>query len=286
MRIRVPPGVLERDVATVEQEVDDRRLMAFAAGVRDTSAALFDVDRPGGIVAHPVFAAALEWPLVRDGAPGLEFCDGGAEQGLHVGHEITVHRPIRGGDVLRTTSRLLAVGARSVGAYALCEFSTATLDGEPVLDTRQGILYLGATLQGLDGAGAPRAPAPPETALRDADEVRIELADAVRYGECSGIINPVHTDARLAREGGLDSPIYQGSAMLAHCVSAAVRSGLRGDPSRVRRIACRFTGAVPMPCTVTVGLGAVGGTLRFGARTGEGAPVLADGVLEVSGPIG
>jgi MaoC like domain len=90
----------------------------------------------------------------------------------------------------------------------------------------------------------------------------------------------VHTDARLARRGGLDGPIYQGSAMLAHCVSVAVAEALGGDPALVRRVGCRFVAAVPMPSAVTVAVGDAGRVVCFAARLQDGTAVVADGFVE------
>jgi len=58
------------DLTSVEHTVDERRLRAFAAGVGDVSAPLFDLDSPDGIVAHPVFPVVIEWPLVVAGPNG------------------------------------------------------------------------------------------------------------------------------------------------------------------------------------------------------------------------
>jgi acyl dehydratase len=266
--------------ASVEHTVDERRLRAFAAGVGDVSAPLFDLDSPDGIVAHPIFPVVLEWPLVVAGPPGLRLDDDAVHAGLHVSHEIAWHRPIRPGDTLRTTGRIETLEGRSAGLLAVFALLTTGLDGEPVVESRQGILYRGSTLDDAVGgstAGAaqrpartepdgspsrpadglrparttpdgsssrPDDPAMPAEPTDDVGAFRVEEADAVVYSECSGIWNPIHTDPRAARLAGLPRPVLHGTATLARVVSALVEARLEGDPTRVARLGCRFTAPI------------------------------------------
>jgi acyl dehydratase len=297
------------DLTGVEHTVDERRLRAFAAGVGDISAPLFDLDSPDGIVAHPIFPVVLEWPLVVAGPLGLGLDDDAVHAGLHVSHEIAWHRPIRPGDTLRTTGRIETLEQRSAGLLAVFALVTAGLDGEPVVESRQGILYRGSTLDdagdvltaapaprparpGSDGS-TPRAarPADPAAPAEPTDGVgafRVEEADAVVYSECSGIWNPIHTDPRAARLAGLPRPVLHGTATLARVVSALVEARLEGDPTRVARLGCRFTAplypgdratvAATDPRSPTGG----GRSLTFTARKDDGTVILDDGFIELT----
>ena len=46
--IRVPPTAFDHRPPCVEHVADERRLMAYAAGVQDDNPRLFDLDREGG----------------------------------------------------------------------------------------------------------------------------------------------------------------------------------------------------------------------------------------------
>jgi acyl dehydratase len=255
--------------------------MAYAAGIQDDNPRLFDLDREGGIVGHPLFVVCLEWPLVQQGAPGLEFPDGGAHRGLHVSHEIRLHRLIRPGDCLRTITRLLAVEPRSIGAYTVVGFETQTFDGEPVADTRQGILYLGARLEGApDRPPAPRTPAAATAPLSEVGSFDADLARAVVYTECARIWNPIHTDPRIARASGLDGAILHGTATLARCVSIIAGRLLDGDVGRIGSLTCRFGSPVALPSTVAVQAAAGDGCVHFQATSGE-STVLREGIVRV-----
>jgi acyl dehydratase len=291
---------------SIEQTVDERRLRAFAAGVGDVSAPLFDLDSPDGIVAHPVFPVVLEWPLVVAGPPRLGLDDDAVHAGLHVSHEIAWHRPVRPGDTLRTTGRIETLEQRSAGLLAVFALLTTGLDGEPVVESRQGILYRGSTLDdaadvstadatpGLarpapDGS-APRSarPTDPAEPTDDVGAFRVEEADAVVYSECSGIWNPIHTDPRAARLAGLPRPVLHGTATLARVVSALVEARLEGDPTRVARLGCRFTAPIYPGDLATVAAtdprspSGGGQSLTFTARKDDGTAILDYGFIELT----
>ena len=279
-------------MTSVEHAVDERWLRAYAASVEDLSPPLFDLLADGGIVAHPVFPVCLEWPLIIQGPPGLGLDDAAVHAGLHVSHEITWHRAIRPGDVLLTSVALESLDQRSIGVFASLGFTTRTRDGEPVVDSRQGILYVGATLgEGRDST--PRAAAKPAPiaaeALRDVGSFGVGEADAVLYSECSRIWNPIHTDPRAAHVAGLPEPVLHGTATLARALSTLVAGRLGGDPRTVRRLGCRFTAAVSAGDRVTVAASApraaetagAGQVLDFVARTANGTTVLQGGFVEL-----
>lgn len=280
--IRAQPRA-QQESSAVAHDVDERRLMAYAAGVRDPSPALFDLDRAAGIVAHPVFPVCLEWPLMRTGVIGLEFVGGDPAEGLHCGHEIRLRRPIRVGDQLSTQGRLLSVERKRSGVLAVVELVTVDGDGERVAETRQAIFYLGAELDGEITPAEEPVPAPlPEVAMQVIGSFSVELLDAVVYGECARIYNPVHVDIRRARAAGLaDGPIIHGTATLARCVSLVAQELLDRDPSQIARVGCRLSGPVPMPSTLTVAAARRGDVIRFEAQTGRGSYALTDGLIEL-----
>lgn len=285
--IRVLPGAFDEAAAPVEHVADDRWLLGYAAAVGDTSAPFFDLDRPDGIVAHPVFPVCLEWPLVLHGIPGLEIREAELRRGVHVTHEIAQHRPIRPGDRLRTTARLVTAESRSIGCYVEARLESVTAAGLPVASSRYGMLYRGVTLAGA----VPRRPSPARSLPAPAAEVAsfaVSAGDAAIYTECARIWNPIHTDSRVARAAGLPGTILHGTAVLARAVSAVVARVLDGDPSRIAALGCRFTGMVLPGTTVTVHASAAvgqppaaGSVVGFEAHCSDGTVALSDGFVEL-----
>jgi acyl dehydratase len=270
------------------EDVDDRRLVAFAAAIHDTSPAHFDLDRPGGVVAHPLFPVCLEWPLVEHGQPGLGMTDDEAHGGIHVMHAVTWHRPLRPGRCV-TTVRLEALEPRSIGAYALTRFETTTEHGVPIVSTRQGVIYLGVDAHG-GRAPAARAPVAADAVVRgaalvDVGEFHVLPEDPVVYTECAQIWNPIHTDPRVARAKGLDNPIMHGTATLARAVSVLVARHGGDDPFPVAHVSCRFTASVPAGETVRVRAALRDARhLDFEACLASGERVLAGGRVVLRTP--
>ena len=191
-----------------------------------------------------------------------------------------------------TSVALESLDQRSIGVFASLGFTTGTRDGEPVVDSRQGVLYVGATL-GEGRVSTPRAagnpPAIAAETLREVGSFGIGEADAVLYSECSRIWNPIHTDPRAAHAAGLPHPVLHGTATLARALSTLVAGRLGGDPTTVRSLGCRFTAAVSAGDRVTVAASSLraaesasrGEVLDFVARTANGTVVLQRGFVEL-----
>jgi acyl dehydratase len=275
-------------VGPLTQEIDARWLMAYAAGLGETEPAYLDTLRAGGLVAHPLFPVSYEWPLAvesRERQLGAEI----ALHGVHASHDLTLHRPIRAGDRLTTTATVVAVAPRRAGAYVLTRYETRNARAERVSTTDYGSVYLGVACE-PEGSLLPRAALPKDegdSKGEDAwtEEVPIAATLAHVYSECARIWNPIHTDPEVARRVGLPSIILHGTATLALSVSAALRHDERGLAARVTRLACRFTGMVPLPSRLLVQgrsdtTAGVGRRVRFRATMPSGGVVLADGCLE------
>jgi acyl dehydratase len=286
--LRIPRGLVGATVGPLTQEIDARWLMAYAAGLGETEPAYLDTLRAGGLVAHPLFPVSYEWPLAvesRERQLGAEI----ALHGVHASHDLTLHRPIRAGDRLTTTAIVVAVAPRRAGAYVLTRYETRNARAERVSTTDYGSVYLGVACEPegslLPGTALPKGEGGAKEEDAWTDEVPIAATLAHVYSECARIWNPIHTDPEAARRVGLPSIILHGTATLALSVSAALRHDERGPAARITRLACRFTGMVPLPSRLLVQgrsdtTAGAGRRVRFRATMPSGGVVLADGCLE------
>ena len=270
----LPTALVGAVTAPHTMAVDGRATMAFAAGIDDTSPAYLDTTRPGGVVAHPLFMVGPEWPVVLEAgrlAPDVLTRDE-AKVGLHLTHDLVIHRPVRPGDVLTTTATVASVTAHRLGAFEILHLATTDQHGAPVTSTDFGMLFPGVPAIGDDGE--PLTP-PEPSRHRSAgpatpDQPRLAVlrplsgATAHIYTECARIWNPIHTDPAAAQAAGLPAIILHGTATLAMAISAVVEYVADGDPTRVRRVRARFAAMVTLPSTIEI-------------RVGDPGPTAADG---------
>lgn len=275
--IRVLPTDSPGPARTAGHRVGDRWLRAFAAAVGDTREEFFDLDR--GIVGHPVFPVCIEWPLIEQGAPGIELSTETLRLGLHVGHRIRMRAPLRPGEEVRTEARLHRAEARTNSALIVTEFRTTTLDGTPLVTTQVSTLYRDVRLEGGEITAPAEKPRPSGAAvLARVATFETSETNAVVYSECARIWNPIHTDIRVARAAGLADTVLHGTEMLARAVSA-----VSPDRTDLTGVECRFTNPVFPGMTLSVHAGRTRpDAIAFDVRAADGTPVLADGLLTFS----
>lgn len=272
-------------------EIDERWIMAYAAGLGDTLPCYLDTLRPKGIVAHPLFPVCFEWPVIlamrgHRGNSSLTANEG--VRAVHATHDLMIHRPVRPGDRLSTHATVVGVEQRKPGAYQVTRLETVDAAGDPVCTTWQGGLYRGVGVTGSNrpATDVPPPPSPVEGERQARAEVSVPIAALAAhvYTECARIWNPVHTDTAVAARAGLPGLILHGTATLALAVSQILRLEAGNEPRRVRRVAGRFSAMVLMPSEITVRIlarqtTAEGGIVRFEVRNNEGAPAVSNGLV-------
>ena len=223
--------------------------MAYSAALGESDARHFDTGARGGVIAHPLFPVCYEWPVsrpirlipeLRDHFPRL----------VHAEHDLTLHRPVRQGDRLKTTVSIASVESRKPGAFVVFRFETHDAAGAAVSTTDFGVLYRGVAVEGADRGEAMRIPASEEQ-LEPLGEIEIAATAAHVYTECARIFNPIHTDVAHAKAAGLPGIILHGTATLALSISRAL-AAFKADPLSVRRVRCRFSGMVLMPSALQI----------------------------------
>jgi acyl dehydratase len=274
----------------VVHKIDERWLMAYAAGLGDALPCYLDTLRPGNIVAHPLFPVCVEWPAVvgmrsHAGAAGLTAEE--AIRSVHATHDVIIHRGVRPGDTLTTRVSIVGVERRKPGAFQVIRLDTVDAARTPVCTTWQGALYRDVEVIGEDRFPTD-APPPPRAvdvaAARAEVKTPISALAAHVYTECARIWNPVHTDPAVAKRAGLPGLILHGTATLALAVSRILELEAENKPERVRRIAGRFSAMVLMPSEITVRVllrekHADGDIVRFEVRNAEGKLAVQNGLI-------
>ena len=294
----IPTTLLDIAVPTQTHEVDDRWTMAYAASLGDSRPAYFDTTSVDGLVAHPLFAVCVEWPVIvssRDASRDAGVSASDVITSVHATHDVEIHRLVRPGDRLTTTMETVALVQKSPGAMSTIRLETVDAAGAPVATTRQDGIYLGVP---VDGDDRPDRDPPPPIAATDRRgepaEVAIPIAAgaAHTYTECARIWNPIHTSKQVALDAGLPDIILHGTANLAHGVTAVVDAAAGGDPRQVRRISCRFAAMVRLPDILTVRIWPANPTpdgrrtVPFEVRNSAGETAVSDGLVVLGQPSG
>jgi acyl dehydratase len=280
------PLAVSRDIVGVTagpiaHDIDARWLMAYAAGLGETDARYYDTLASDGPMAHPLFSVCYEWPVmlaVRAAATSDEI----ALRSVHATHDLTVHRPVRAGETLRTIARVTGLAHRRAGTLLTVRNETVDALGRLVTTTDYGSVYRSVGFEGADTGVKPAGGTfdMPSGALRVSVDVPGGLAHV--YSECARIWNPIHTDVGVARAAGLPNIILHGTATLALAVSHLMRHA-DIDPREVRRVRSSFTGMVPLPSHLTVRVieATEGKAYLFDVLGEDGAPVLSRGALHL-----
>lgn len=194
-------------------------------------------------VASPIFPVVAGLPLIATVTLDPEL---GVDNPLMIVHgeqEIVHHRPTRPGDVLVLTPSLVSVEDKGKGATFVAGVSAVTPGGEKVNEQYATIFVRGAG-SGAERPSSPK-PAPPQrSGLVAAFTSHVDVDMPGRYAEASGDHNPIHLDPAVATMVGLPGVINHGLGSLSLVTAGMVEQLAGGDPTRVRRIAVRFTDVV------------------------------------------
>ncbi|MDA1076668.1 MAG: MaoC/PaaZ C-terminal domain-containing protein, partial [Proteobacteria bacterium] len=262
---------------------EPRWLMSYAAGLNDFSDAYMDTT--AGVSAHPLFPVCVEWPVILD-LRHVEGSDAMTPQesvrGVHASHDLHIHRPIHQADTLFTVATIIGIESRKPGAYQTIRLDTTDENGDLVAQTYQGSLSRGVAVQGGDRIDEPLPDLPVAAAdqiVPEQHNIPIAAGAAHVYTECARIFNPIHTDRAVAIGAGLPDIILHGTATLALSVSKIVDEYTQG-PQQISRVACRFSGMVFMPSTLTIMIRARSQNgVWFDVRTDDGNSAISGGFI-------
>ena len=275
--MKLASGIVGAQAPAVEQTLDTRWVMAYSAALGERDPRCYDTSRED-LPVHPLFPVCYEWqPLqpVRN-LPELAPI---YPRLVHAQHDMTIHRPLRAGETVRTAARIVAALARAPGAFVVFRCETRDTSGALVVVSDYGYLYRGVALEGGDARVADIAdPSVFPGSLSPIGEIAVAATAAHVYTECARIFNPIHTDIAYARAAGLPGIILHGTATLALAVSRALHVH-DIEWRRVRGLGCRFSGMVLTPSSLRVHAARDGRQIAFETANDKGERVISRGRL-------
>jgi acyl dehydratase len=262
-----------------EFKVEAPRAVAYAAATNDTNER-----HRSGELAPPVFAIVPVWDVMT-AASGLVTPPEALQHVMHSEQDMRFFRPIAPGDVLRSKAAPIYVAVRGVGTTVAIRTETIDVSGAPVNEQFVTLFFRGP-FEGQSG-GAPA----PEHKLTAATKAGTPVAEVTyrfdedqtfRYADASGDPVPIHLDDVAARAVGLPGIIIHGLCTMAFCGRAVIETMAGGDPTRLARLAVKFSRPVFPGQEITVRIYGTGeGTFGFEALNAEGQAVVKDGLAEL-----
>lgn len=161
---------------------------------------------------------------------------------VHGTQAVTLHRPLPADGTATVTSELTAMYDKGKAGVVVTE-SHATLDGEPLYDTRASLF-----IRGEGGWGGDRGPSGPQNVPpeRPADHTVTYSTspDQALVYRLNGDRNPLHSDPAFAAMGGFDRPILHGLCTYGFTGRALLHTLCGSDPSRFHHVEGRFASPV------------------------------------------
>ncbi len=274
-------------------DVGWRESMNFAASIGDANPYYFDDTRGEGIIAPPMLATALTWPIFvnRHEYWGMDaWPEAVCARQVHFSEAILMHRPLRPADRLTIRGLISGVLRQRGGTLTVVRFDAEDHEGEPVFTEYAGAFFRGVRCADegrIDGTLYTPPPAPENGDGGWEEVIHIDPLAAHVYDGCTDLSFPIHTSKKFARGVGLPGPILQGTATLAISLRELVNREAGGDPTRVKELSCTFRGMVQPGSDIRLHLLAradsvEGVHLFYETLNDQGKKAIADGYVLLS----
>ena len=237
-----------RDFST---SISWRDTMNYAAAINDRSDFYLNDERESGIIAPPMYSVAVTWNIL---GKIWEYVDTNAfpidviATQVHYTEYLEFHRPMYPGDELTIKGKIAAIEPHRSGTYVVIRFDALDNTSNPVFIEYMGGLMRGVKCvgEGQGGADLPVIPGKPGKGSEPRWQSTVPIAplQPYIYDGCTDIFFPIHTSPKFAHQVGLPGIILQGTATLAFAIREMINREAAGDPRRLKRLYCRFTGMV------------------------------------------
>ncbi len=256
----------------------------YARAYNEDNPWFFDITRPGGIIAPPMFGVVMSWlPIIMV----MSDDDLGADllRLLHGEQDMYFHRTVAPGDIVTSTAKILTIEEKATGESLVLEVRCSNQRGELV----QQMLFT-AFIRGRgkrDKRNDEQSEEPPsgEPLLRVSQS--IDADQTYRYAQASGDHNPIHVDENMAKMAGLPGIIVHGLCTMAFTSKSMIDHLCDHDPRRLKRLRARFSRPVFPGQTITTAIWPRpdrDGLKVYAYETDnpDGKAVIKDGIVEVA----
>ena len=221
----------------VTETIDADRAKAYAAATNDDNPAY-----TSGKYAPPVFGVVPTWA-----AMGLAIPDVIPSEAMmmivHGEQDMHFHQPLVPGQSLTTRSTAHNVRVSGSGTRYTIQVDSVDGDDKPVLTEYVTMFVRGMGDGESAGPDKPDHSFPEDARANKVGEFTVHVDDdqTFRYRDASGDMMPIHVDDNMAKSVGLPGIIAHGLCTMAMTSQAVIKTVADGDPSRIKRLAVRFS---------------------------------------------
>jgi acyl dehydratase len=266
----------------VEFEVTQERIVEYAKATND------EIEpHASGRYAPPVFAvvpafATLAPTMAEVIPPELLM------MGVHGEQDFRFHRPIEPGTTVVSKAVALGFHARSSGVTVVVKAETRDKASDDLLVEQFMTSFVRGAQSGESVGEEPPGHAFDESLREREPDATVEQSfdddQTYRYAPAAGDPMPIHTDEEVAKAMGLPGIIIHGLCTMAFTSRAVIGHACPEDPTRLKRLAVRFS----KPClpgqTITTRIWSAGdGAFAYETTSDAGAVVIKDGLAEIEG---
>jgi acyl dehydratase len=209
---------------------------AYARACNEINPCYFEPAGARRPVAPPLFAVVVTWiPLlaaVTD--PDL---DADLLRLLHTAQDMHLRVPIRAGDAIVAEAEITAIDSQPTGEALTIALNASNQHGEVVTQILFNALIRGRRGRFERPPSETRQLSPPMAQVTET----IDRDQTARYAEAAGDRNPIHIDETVAKMAGLNGIIVHGLCTMAFAARAVIDQACDADPTRLRRLAARFS---------------------------------------------
>ena len=262
----------------VEFEVTKGRIVDYAKATND------DLEpHASGRYAPPVFAVVPAFETMARTMAEVIPSDL-LMMSVHGEQDFRFHRSIEPGMTLATRAQAIGIHARSSGVTVVVRAETRSGD-DLVVEQHMTSFVRGA--QSADAVGEEPPPHGFDESLRGREpDATVEQAfdsdQTYRYAPAAGDPMQIHTDEDFAKAMGLPGIIIHGLCTMAFTSRAVIEHACPDDPTRLKRLAVRFS----KPClpgqAITTRIWKAGeGAVAYETTSDTGDVVIKDGLAEI-----
>ncbi len=221
--------------------VDEDAVFAYARATNDPNPRYLAGDAVPIAFTATLVRSLMPWSAFTPDPMG--FVEG-RRGGVHGQHDIHLRGEVKQGQDVQWSGEIAGLKQNRGGVLVTRRVIVSDMTGAPLVEHLWTDFLMGATLRGDHPDWALPDHMFPEKArsrLFASQVVPVDRDQAFRYAGVSSDHAPHAMDDAVAREEGYPGKILQGMCTFGLCCGAVVNAGAGGEPSRLRRVAGRFS---------------------------------------------